>query len=134
MLAKAISRDVGRVHEAVVSRRQAAHQDTPPLVFHLPAHLAPGCDELARQHLLAPQSLPRERRVLLDRYEIADVAMKVVGVGSVGTRCAIRRCSSRPGTILSLPGIKEARPSVLEPYVDFPRSRQTANASCSDNA
>ena len=35
------------------------------------------------------ESFPDERRVLLDRYHLVDLAMKVVGVGSVGTRCGI---------------------------------------------
>jgi hypothetical protein len=35
------------------------------------------------------QSLPAERRVLFDRYELVDLAIKVVGVGSVGTLCAV---------------------------------------------
>src|SRR5690606_29834388 len=34
-------------------------------------------------------TLPEERRILLDRYRVVDVAGKVVGVGSVGTRCFI---------------------------------------------
>ena len=34
-------------------------------------------------------SLPTERRMLLERYHLADVAQKVVGVGSVGTACSI---------------------------------------------
>jgi hypothetical protein len=35
------------------------------------------------------ESLPDERRVLLDRYQRKDLAIKVVGVGSVGTFCAV---------------------------------------------
>ncbi len=63
-------------------------------------------------------SLPEERRMIIFRYRSLDVAQKVVGVGSVGTRCAI---------VLTLGGaegddplfmqIKEASASVLEPYV-----------------
>jgi uncharacterized protein (DUF2252 family) len=68
--------------------------------------------EMFRRYRL---TLPEERRVVLDRYHIEDIARVVVGVGSVGTRC---------GAILLLAGerdpfflqIKEAHASVLEPY------------------
>src|SRR5204862_6712019 len=63
-------------------------------------------------------SLPEERRVIIFRYRAVDLAQKVVGVGSVGTRCAI---------VLALGGaegddplfmqLKEASASVLEPYL-----------------
>lgn len=63
------------------------------------------------------RSLPEERRVLLERFRIADIALRVGGVGSVGTRCGIvllEGDDSRDSIILQL---KEAGPSVLEPYV-----------------
>jgi uncharacterized protein (DUF2252 family) len=61
------------------------------------------------------QTLPDERRVLLDRYALTDHAVKVVGVGSVGTRCGILLLMAGPKDPLFLQ-VKEARPSVLEPY------------------
>jgi uncharacterized protein (DUF2252 family) len=61
------------------------------------------------------QSLPDERRVLLDRFTVVDHAIKVVGVGSVGTRCGILLLMSGPHEPLFLQ-VKEARPSVLESY------------------
>ncbi|MFC7221201.1 DUF2252 domain-containing protein [Streptomyces polyrhachis] len=62
-------------------------------------------------------SLPEDRRVLLDRFRVIDVARKVVGVGSVGTRCYIALLEGRdPGDPLLLQ-IKEAGRSVLEPYL-----------------
>jgi uncharacterized protein (DUF2252 family) len=60
-------------------------------------------------------SLPEERRILLDRYELADVAFKVVGIGSVGTFCAIGLFVTRDDATLLLQ-VKEARASVLAPY------------------
>ena len=39
------------------------------------------------------ETLPLDRRVLFDRFSLADIAIKVVGVGSVGTRCLIMSCS-----------------------------------------
>jgi uncharacterized protein (DUF2252 family) len=62
-------------------------------------------------------TLPDERRQLFDRYQLTDVAMKVVGVGSVGTHCWIGLLQGQgngPSDPLFLQ-VKEARPSVLEP-------------------
>jgi uncharacterized protein (DUF2252 family) len=61
------------------------------------------------------QSLSDERRVLLGRYTLEDVALKVVGIGSVGTRCLVALYLSEDGHPLILQ-IKQASPSVLEPY------------------
>jgi uncharacterized protein (DUF2252 family) len=69
------------------------------------------------------RSLPEERRLLLDRYELGDVAFKVVGIGSVGTFCAIGLFVSPDEQTLLLQ-IKEARTSVLAPY-----TRQSAYAN-----
>ncbi len=60
-------------------------------------------------------SLPEERRILLDRYELTDVAFKVVGVGSVGTFCAIGLFVTRDDQALLLQ-LKEAQASVLAPF------------------
>ena len=53
--------------------------------------------------------------MLLDRYEIRDAAVKVVGVGSVGTACWMMLLTSGDGDPLILQ-VKEARASVLEDY------------------
>jgi uncharacterized protein (DUF2252 family) len=60
-------------------------------------------------------SLPEERRMLLDRYELADVAFKVVGIGSVGTFCAIGLFVTGDDATLLLQ-VKEARASALAPF------------------
>ncbi|MBV9251133.1 MAG: DUF2252 domain-containing protein [Acetobacteraceae bacterium] len=60
-------------------------------------------------------SLPEERRVLVDRYRLVDVAFKVVGIGSVGTFCAIGLFATDEGAVLLLQ-LKEARASVLSHY------------------
>jgi uncharacterized protein (DUF2252 family) len=52
---------------------------------------------------------------LLDRYEYKDLAMKVVGVGSVGTRCGLMLMMGGADDVLFLQ-VKEANASVLEPY------------------
>jgi uncharacterized protein (DUF2252 family) len=63
------------------------------------------------------ETLETERRVLLDRYRLVDVARKVVGVGSVGTRSwMLLMLGGVPTDPLFLQA-KEAGPSVLERYV-----------------
>jgi uncharacterized protein (DUF2252 family) len=54
---------------------------------------------------------------LLDRYDLVDVALKVVGVGSVGTRCMIALLVGRGPNDVLLLQIKEASQSVLEDYL-----------------
>jgi uncharacterized protein (DUF2252 family) len=62
------------------------------------------------------ESLAPERRILLARYRVADVAQKVVGVGSVGTRCwLVYMQGASPDDPLFLQ-VKEAQESVLAPY------------------
>ena len=61
-------------------------------------------------------TLPDDRRVLFDRYSLVDAAVRVVGVGSVGTRCYIALFMADGETPLFLQ-IKEARSSVLEAYL-----------------
>ena len=60
-------------------------------------------------------TLPAGYQALLDRYEIRDAAIKVVGIGSVGTACWVMLFMAGDGDVLFLQ-IKEARASVLEPY------------------
>src|SRR5215471_5078807 len=65
-------------------------------------------------------SLSEDRRELLSRYQILDVARKVVGVGSVGTRCwIVFMRGADEGDPLFLQ-FKEAQPSVLSPYLKKP--------------
>jgi uncharacterized protein (DUF2252 family) len=59
------------------------------------------------------QSLPWERRVLVRRYELVDVARKVVGVGSVGTRCWVVLLRGVDDSDPLFLQVKEAGPSVL---------------------
>ena len=61
-------------------------------------------------------TLPADRGQLMDRYSMTDIARKVVGVGSVGTRCLIALLESGDGDPLFLQ-IKEAAPSVLEAHL-----------------
>ena len=60
-------------------------------------------------------SLPEHRALLLDRYRLVDVALKVVGIGCVGTFCAIGLFVTRDDATLLLQ-LTEAQHSVLAPY------------------
>jgi uncharacterized protein (DUF2252 family) len=68
-------------------------------------------------------TLDPDRRLLLDRYEFVDAALKVVGVGSVGTRCFVVLLASVGDLDPLFLQIKEAQPSVLAPYVGRSRFR-----------
>ena len=63
------------------------------------------------------RSLAHDRRVLVEKYHLVDVALKVVGVGSVGTRCYVALFAGPARGPLVLQ-IKEARASVVAPHVD----------------
>jgi uncharacterized protein (DUF2252 family) len=61
------------------------------------------------------ETLSFERRVLFERFRLLDAAYKVVGVGSVGTRCSVLLFAASTGETLWLQ-TKEARASVFERY------------------
>ncbi|NVN04604.1 DUF2252 domain-containing protein [Asaia spathodeae] len=88
----------------------------PPLVMRLPAR-----DDTIREafdrYVLTQ---PPERAVLLSRYRLRDILFKVVGVGSVGTYCAIGLFATPDGETLLLQ-IKEAQESVLASHLAGPR-------------
>jgi uncharacterized protein (DUF2252 family) len=63
------------------------------------------------------RTLQSDRRVLLESYRYADLARKVVGVGSVGTRCWMLLMLGRDTSDPLVLQVKEAGPSVLEPYL-----------------
>jgi uncharacterized protein (DUF2252 family) len=62
------------------------------------------------------RTLEPDRRHLLGQYAVADIARKVVGVGSVGTRCWIVLLLGRDGGDPLFLQVKEAQESVLAPY------------------
>jgi uncharacterized protein (DUF2252 family) len=97
---------------------QARILDQPPLIFH--PDVGRGVEarvmiEKMFQNYLT--TLADDRRRLLDRYQLVDVAIKVVGVGSVGRRCWIGLLMSEESNPLFLQ-FKEAVQSVLEPHVE----------------
>ncbi|SEA37810.1 DUF2252 domain-containing protein [Variovorax sp. YR216] len=70
-------------------------------------------------HALAAylESLAPDRRLLLSRYRVIDVAQKVVGVGSVGTRCWVVLLQGRDEDDPLFLQMKEAQPSVLAAHL-----------------
>src|SRR3989440_2350123 len=97
-------------------------KDEPPLIFHYDP-LDTSKDNLDTGEWRAMvrgflESLSEERRIIVMRYRGVDIAQKVVGVGSVGTRCAIvLTLGGAEGDDPLIMQIKEASSSVLEPYV-----------------
>ncbi|HKN02040.1 MAG TPA: DUF2252 domain-containing protein [Candidatus Binataceae bacterium] len=121
----------GRVRRKVAEAREQSHElvfhkftaptrglprivNQPPLLYHVDKR------EL-NERIIAPtlkryrETLAEERRILFDRFKFIDIAIKVVGVGSVGTRCFVALFLAAPDDPLFLQ-IKEARRSVLERY------------------
>jgi uncharacterized protein (DUF2252 family) len=80
--------------------------------------LAPALDLVLARYLA---SLPADRQMLISRYRLVDVARKVVGVGSVGTRCWVLLFQGASATDPLFLQIKQAEASVLAPYLKGPR-------------
>ncbi len=88
--------------------------DDPPLVVHK-------SDEIVGEHLPKfaqsyRSSIRDDLHALLDRYTFVDFAQKVVGVGSVGTRCYVVLMKGNGSEDPLFLQIKQAFPSVLEPF------------------
>jgi uncharacterized protein (DUF2252 family) len=91
-------------------------KDEPPLIEHSADPI--DLEELWAFYEAYVATLPEERLALLNRYHAIDLALKVVGVGSVGTVCAIVLLMGDDDFEEPLfLQIKEAQASVLEPYV-----------------
>ena len=94
---------------------QAQIKDDPPLIYHLREDQSDMMDEVQQAFARYRDTLQEDRQFLLDHYQLRDLAIKVVGVGSVGTRCGIMLLLANERDPLFLQ-IKEARSSVLEAY------------------
>ena len=101
-----------KMTQAIGKKRRI--KDEMPLIFHPRRgdRTISGIRRLLSQYRA---TLPDDRRILLDKFALTDVAIKVVGIGSVGTRCAVALMMSAKDDPLFLQ-LKEARASVLEPY------------------
>ena len=87
-------------------------REHPPTIYHWREKKSLGAEEVYDGY---QNTLPPYRRDLLERFELRDFAVKVVGVGSVGTACFVVLLMAGPKDPLFLQ-VKEARASVLEPY------------------
>jgi uncharacterized protein (DUF2252 family) len=120
-LAKARTRDsmqeLGKLTRIEDGRPQIVSE--PPVIVPLRDLLGElaGAVDIAKElkELIAQyrRTLQPDRRVLLEQYEFTDIARKVVGVGSVGTRCWIILMLGRDETDPLFLQVKEAEESVL---------------------
>ena len=102
---------------ALVDDKQRIVEDRPLIVRE--THAADGTPILEALEMFLKDYMPTlidDRRRLLSQYQILDVARKVVGVGSVGTRCWIIFLRGRDGNDPLFLQVKEAQPSVLATY------------------
>ena len=127
-----LDRDVAkaRTRDSLKSFSQLTHEvdgepriiSDPPLIVPV-EELAPTATEEERTQVVRAflrgyrDSLPSDRRVLLDRYRFAHLARKVVGVGSVGTQAWIALLLGRDGNDPLFLQVKQAQRSVLEEFV-----------------
>jgi uncharacterized protein (DUF2252 family) len=108
-------RALDKLTEVVDGQRRIVHD--PPLIFRLDK-----TEEQTRQWLIElftayHASLEESRKRLLSRYQLRDVALKVVGVGSVGTRCFVSYWEGNDAGDPLFLQIKQANRSLLEPYL-----------------
>jgi uncharacterized protein (DUF2252 family) len=117
IFSKARRRDGMRAFEsltAVVDGRRVILED-PPVVTRIDAV---GQEEaLEKVFTDYRATMPENRRDFLERYRFVDVALKVVGVGSVGTRCFIIILQGRDENDPLILQAKEATASVMEPHL-----------------
>jgi len=123
IFAKARSRDTLRAFNAmttVVDERRVIRDD-PPFVQHV--EIPGGGQALDRAFHDYRATLSEDRREFLERYHFVDFALKVVGVGSVATRCFVILLEGRDGDDPLILQGKEATESVMEPYLTRSRHR-----------
>ena len=108
-----LEHDFPKLTQAVAGKPQI--KDHPPLIYHLDRDEAGLTNEVHEAFARYQETLEYDRRFLLDRYQLRDIAVKVVGVGSVGTRSGIMLLLASERDPLFLQ-VKEASASVLEQY------------------
>lgn len=134
MLSRAMRKAQRRSHEQLMPRMGAKRDgrwtlhDAPPALFHVHGgstlfspeddwmrlgHWTALTDHLYRGYLA---SVPSDVRALLGRFRMQDLAFKVVGVGSVGTRCLVLLLTDAADAPMMLQ-IKQADASVLARFV-----------------
>ncbi|MRR57826.1 MAG: DUF2252 domain-containing protein [Deltaproteobacteria bacterium] len=108
-------------------------KDQLPEIFHAEGHPPGEIQQTLREAFVRYRdTLPHATQSLLDRYELRDAAIKVVGIGSVGTSCWVLLFMAGEDDSLFLQ-VKEARASVLEPFAGasvFPNHGQRIVNGC----
>src|SRR5260370_5916804 len=90
-------------------------KDDPPTIAHLDdEELAQQLGALVERY---SESLQEDRHVLLSKYRFVDIAYKVVGVGSVGTRCYIALLMGSEKSDPLFLQVKQAETSLFEPHI-----------------
>ncbi|WP_233836107.1 DUF2252 domain-containing protein [Paraburkholderia sp. ZP32-5] len=135
---RAMERAASRTHESLLEK-MASHDgdrwtinDAPPALFHVlgaTTLFTPEESEAFRkgnvdkmvEHMWADyrKTMSHDRRELLDHFTMQDIVFKVVGVGSVGTRCLVALLVDHMNKPLFLQ-LKEARPSVIARFHKSP--------------
>ena len=115
MAARARSRVGENLFPKITEQEDGQHRfvEQPPVMTRVTDEQT---HELVREGIEAYRaSLPDDRRYVFDRYRLEDFALRVVGIGSVATRCFVGLffCDDKNPLLLQ---VKEARRSVLEPY------------------
>jgi uncharacterized protein (DUF2252 family) len=111
---KDLAADDNFPHLAAAEGGSARIEDRPPLIRHFDTEALKSCKIHAHSAFANYRgTLLPERRRLVEHYELVDLALKVVGVGSVGTFCAIGLFMTADGEHLFLQ-VKQALNSVLE--------------------
>ncbi len=110
-----------RTHERAIARL-TEEVDGVRRFKNMPPTLVRVTDEAIRaslddEHALYVKSLPPENQAIALRYKVIDIAHKVVGVGSIGTRCWVVLLEGRDADDQIMLQVKQATPSVLAPYV-----------------
>lgn len=119
-LAKNLAKGNKQTHDKVFYKMTSDNMgqftitEQPPLILH-PFDLSESMEMIQIFFEHYKDTLQPDRRLLLDQYRITDVALKVVGVGSVGTRCYVVLLLNDDNEPLFIQ-VKEARQSVIEPY------------------
>lgn len=99
-------------------------RENPPLLQHLTVDDEAALVNSFREYLT---TVPADVAVVLSHFELTDIALRVVGVGSVGTRSYLLILTGPDGTPLILQ-VKEANRSVLDEYGCWPQPAHLAAA------
>jgi uncharacterized protein (DUF2252 family) len=122
--AKARTRDSMQAYAKLVGTVDGQPRITadPPLIVPI-SDLLPDADRIPLQAQIEGflgryrRTMSSDRRLLLEKFSVVDLARKVVGVGSVGTRCWIVLLQGRDGADPLFLQVKEAQRSVLADHV-----------------